>query len=108
MGLFDAAVPGRYESNPMLAVLENYVLDAIGKLEPEKAVTLNDIVCRTFGGTDWKKTIREQFGLPADADKQFKAAWKQAQEEADTKQEDVSAEQFARDIADDLAADTGN
>ena len=104
MGMFDDAIPDRYEKNPMLAILENYVLDAIGKLEPEKAVKLNEMICRTFGGTDWKKTLREQFDLPPDTDESIRLMWKQHLEEADVLQQggDLSPEDFARTTVDDM------
>ena len=92
----------------MLVVLENYVLDALGLLEPDKAAKLNDMICRTFGGKDWKATVREQFALPTDADQSLKNLWKQKQEEADAQQVDPPLpEDFARNIADDLIADLG-
>jgi hypothetical protein len=109
MGMLDdAALPDRYEHNPMLAVLENFILAAIDALAPEDEKKLAEIVNRTFGGTDWKKTIRDQFGMPPDADAQFRTAWKQRLEEAEMIQEECPPEQFAREVADDIVADTGN
>ena len=107
MGLLDEGVPNRYEHNPMLAVLENYVLDCIDKLEAEKGEKLGAILERTFGGSDWRKTVREQFGLPSDTAVQLRGAWKQRCEEAETMQAEVTPEQFAQEIADDLVADAG-
>jgi len=104
----ESSIPDRYEKNPMLVVLENYVLDALGLLEPEKSAKLNDMICRTFGGKDWKATVREQFALPKDTDQSLKNLWKQKREEADAQQVDPpSPEDFAREIADDLIADLG-
>jgi hypothetical protein len=108
MGLLDDAVPERYEKNPMLAVLENYVLDAIGKLEADKAEMLNKMICQTFGGTDWRKVVRDQFDLPRETEENLRAMWKQAQEEAEVEQEDLSAEEFARDVVDELFSDLGH
>ncbi len=104
MGIFDNPIPDRYEKNPMLAILENYVLDAIGKLDPEKVAKLNDMMCRTFGGTDWKKTLREQFDLPPDTDENIRLMWKQRLEEADALQQDgdLAPEDFARTTVDDM------
>ena len=107
----DSSIPDRYEKNPMLVVLENYVLDALGLLEPQKAARLNEMICRTFGGgggKDWKAIVREQFALPKDTDQSLKKLWKQKQEEADAQQVDRPLpEDFARQIADDLIADLG-
>jgi hypothetical protein len=100
-------IANRYEQNPMLVLIENYILDAIGMLEPEKAAKLQEIVCRTFGGKDWRKTIREQFGLPGDSATSLKALWKQRQEEAEVKQEELPPELFAQQVADGVVADMG-
>lgn len=102
------SIPDRYEHNPMLALVENYILDSIGLLPPDHAAKLNDIVCRTFGGTDWRKTLGDQLRLPPDTHATLKTLWKQRQEEADTKQEDLSPEQFAQQMADELMTDMGN
>jgi hypothetical protein len=102
------SIPDRYGHNPMLVLVENYILDAIGLLETKKADTLNVIVCRTFGGTDWRKTLASQLQLPADTPASLKKLWKQRQEEAAAKQEDLTPELFAQQIADELLADLGN
>jgi hypothetical protein len=108
MGMMDEAIPDRYEHNPMLAVLENYVLAAIDKLDPDKAKLLNEMICRTFGGTDWRHIIRAQFDLPKETDDNIRQLWKQRQEQADAAQEDLSADQFSQEIVDELFADLGN
>ena len=102
------SIPERYEHNPMLALVENYILDAISLLPAEQAAKLNDIVCRTFGGTDWRKTLRDQLQLPADTSASLKKLWKQRQEEAHAKQEDLTPELFAQQAADELFAGLGS
>jgi hypothetical protein len=104
----DEPIPDRYAQNPMLVLVENYVLDTIGKLEPEKVRRLEEIVNRTFGGTNWRATLRTQFQLPPDTDESLHMLWKQRQGEADLKQEDLTAEDFARDMADQFFADLGH
>ena len=101
------SIPDRYEHNPMLILVENYILDALGLLEPDKAAKLNEIITRTFGGTNWRTTIQEQFQLPPDTPTALKTLWQQRQEEADTKQEDLSPELFAQQIAVEFIADMG-
>lgn len=102
------SIPDRYEKNPMLVVLENYVLDAIGKLEPAKAARLNEMICRTFGGKDWKATIREQFALPRDTDETLRQLWKQKSEEAEaTQSEPPAPEDFARQSVDEMFTGLG-
>jgi len=103
----DPQIPDRYEHNPLLALVENYVLAAINKLEPDNAQKLNAIVCRTFGGTDWRATLRDQLNLPPDTDDTLRLLWTQRQEEAAATQQDLSPEQFAQSAADDLFSTFG-
>ena len=105
--MVENSIPERYEKNPMLAVVENYVLEAIGRLESQKAELLNAMICRTFGGTDWKATLRRHFDWPAETDENLRAMWKRRQGEAEAKQEDLTAEGFAREAADDMFAGLG-
>jgi hypothetical protein len=97
-------IPDRYEQNPMLVVLENYVLDTLGLLPAEQSQQLATILNRTFGGTDWKQTVREQFNMPADTDETLKLLWEQKQEEAEALQTDhtVEPEAFAREVVDEM------
>jgi hypothetical protein len=92
----------------MLVLVENFILDAIGKLEPEKAARLSEIVCRTFGGNDWRKALMQQLDLPPSTPADLAIAWKQRQAEADLKQEDLAPEDFARAAADQIFADMGS
>ena len=101
------SIPDRYEHNPMLALVENYILDAIGLLPPDQAAKLNAIVCRTFGGTDWRATLRTQFQLPPDTNTSLQTLWKQRQEESQATQQDLSPEQFAQKTADTLFTNLG-
>ncbi len=103
----EESIPDRYERNPMLVLVENFILDALGKLEPQKAARLNEIVNRTFGGTDWRATLRQQFALPADTEATLNQLWQRRQAEAELKQEDLAVEDFARETADGLFADMG-
>jgi len=103
MGMLDDAIPDRYEHNPMLIVVENFILDAIGQLAPEKEKQLSEILTRTFGGTDWRATVRNQMDLPPETAEQLQAEWQRYLAEADAKQEDaILPEDFARAIADEL------
>ncbi len=103
-------IPDRYEQNPMLAILENYVLDTLGLLPAEKSRQLALILNRTFGGTDWKKTLRDQFNMPPDTDDTLRLMWKQKQEEADALQTDneLAPEHFARDVVDEMFKGLGH
>jgi hypothetical protein len=96
----DNAIPDRYEKQPMLVIVENYVLDTLGLLEPDKAARLNDIVCRTFGGKNWRDTVRKEFRLGDDEG--LRQLWKQQLEEAEAAQVELAPDQFARDVADSI------
>ncbi|HVT81676.1 MAG TPA: hypothetical protein VHM90_13605 [Phycisphaerae bacterium] len=104
----ESSIPDRYEKNPMLVLVENYVLDAMGKLEAEKVAKLSEIVTRTFGGKDWRKALQSQLDLPADTPETVRQMWVQRQGEAEAKQEDLTAEDFAREMADQWFSDMGN
>jgi hypothetical protein len=101
------SIPDRYEKNPMLVVLENYVLDAIGLLPPDKSAKLNDMIGRTFGGTSWTATVREQFSLPPDTNEKLLLLWKQKTEEAEAQQHDLAPEDFARQAVDEMFTGLG-
>jgi hypothetical protein len=107
-------IPDRYEHNPMLVLVENYILDAIGVLEPEKAARLGQIVPRILPAagknppTDWRVILERHLDLPADTSTTLKTLWTQRQAEADLKQEDLTAEDFARQQADQLFAELGH
>jgi hypothetical protein len=101
-------IPDRYEKNPMLVLVENYIHHTLGKLDPPKVAKLNEIVCRTFGGKDWRQVIRQQFHLPPDADQTLLAVWKQRLEESDATQQELTPEDFARQQADQIFRDLGD
>jgi hypothetical protein len=56
----ESAEPGRYAGRPLLIVLENYVLDCIGEMPPDKQALVRSVVQRVWGGgDDWKATVRD-------------------------------------------------
>ncbi|MCL2641156.1 MAG: hypothetical protein FWD53_09955 [Phycisphaerales bacterium] len=96
-------IPDRYEDNPMLIIVENFILDAIGELDAEKEKRLSEMLCRTFGGMDWRAVVRGQMDLPVEIGEQLRVEWKRCLVESDVKQEDaIFPEDFARAIADEL------
>jgi hypothetical protein len=109
-------IPDRYEHNPMLILVENYILDAIGQLAPEKSARLNDIVPRILNpagaanpcADDWRTALQRRHAHPADPPPTRRSLWHQRQTEADLKQEDLTPEDFAREQADRLFADLGD
>ena len=60
------AEPERYRGRPLLILLENYVLDSIGELPPEKQQGVAHIVAQVFGGGEnksprWGNCRRTEF-----------------------------------------------
>ena len=93
--------PERYRGRPLLMVLENYVLAAIGELSAEQNAGLAQIVQRVFGGgDDWMRTVREQLRLGDSLDESLRRLW--ARNQATARQSDITLHpvQFAKMVAD--------
>jgi hypothetical protein len=112
MGLFDffrrspkpslaTAAGGRYVGRPLLILLENYVLSAIGSLAPDKDQLVASITQRMFGGgTDWCTTLRTTLQLGDSLDESLRRMWAENQQHAQQAGVALSPEEFARMIAD--------
>ena len=95
------AEPHRYAGKPLLILLENYVLDCIGELEPGKHAHLRSAVQKTFGGgEDWKLTLRNQLQLGEDLDHNLQDLWRRNQDIARQNNVALHPVQFAKMIAD--------
>ena len=95
------AEPERYKGRPLLIILENYILDCIGALEPERRQQVGAIVQRTFGGgADWKQTVRGVLHLGESLDEQLRRVWQQNQEIARGSETALHPVQFAKMVAD--------
>ncbi len=95
------AEPERYKGRPLLIILENYILDCIGALEPERQQQVRAIVQHTFGGgTDWKQTVRGVLHLGESLDEQLRRMWQQNQEIARANETMLHPMQFAKMVAD--------
>jgi hypothetical protein len=91
----------RYKGRPLLIILENYILDCIGALEPERQQQVGAIVQRTFGGgADWKQTVRGVLHLGESLDEQLRHMWQQNQELARANGTVLHPVQFAKMVAD--------
>jgi len=95
------AEPDRYVGRPLLIVLENYVLDCIGALEPDKQVLARSIVQRVWGGGDeWKATVRAQLKMEPSLDESLRGMWSRNQELAKQRDQSLHPIQFAKMIVD--------
>ena len=91
----------RYAGKPLLILLENYVLDCVGALPPEKQAGCRQIVERVYGpGPDWKLTLRNTLQLGDGLDDAFRQMWERNQEIARNAGTTLSPEDFARMVVD--------
>lgn len=112
MGLFDffrrspktslaTVAGGRYAGRPLLILLENYVLSAIGSLAPDKDQLVASITQRMFGGdADWRATLRTTLHFGDSLDDSLRQMWAENQQQAQQAGITLSPEEFARIIAD--------
>lgn len=93
--------PERYQGRPLLIVLENYVLAAIGVLPKDAEQRLTQLVRSVFGGDDdWKKTVRQQLDLSAEIDESFRELWQRNQAIARQDGIELHPVQFAKAVVD--------
>ena len=93
--------PDRYRGRPLLVVLENYVLAAIGELPPEKHGAVAKVVQTVFGGgADWMKTVRSQLQLGDSLDASLRGMWERNQATAAKNGITLHPVQFAKMVAD--------
>jgi len=100
------AEPERYQGRPLLIVLENYVLDCIGKLPPESSQKLAGLMQKALGGgPDWKQTLREMLHLDPSMDEELRKLW--IKNEALAKQDGTLLHpvQFAKMVVDENFAE---
>ena len=95
------AEPERYAGRPLLVVLENYMLDCIGELPPERQALARSVVQRVWsGGDDWKATVRKQLRLEATMDETLRGMWSRNQELAKQHNQPLHPIQFAKLVVD--------
>ena len=95
------AEPERYAGRPLLIVLENYVLDCIGELPPEKQALVRSVVQRTWGsGDDWRATVRAQLHLESNLDESLRGMWSRHREIAKQHSQSLHPIQFAKMVVD--------
>ena len=95
------AEPDRYQDKPLLIILENYILDCIGALAPDRQELVRGVVQRSFGGgADWKQTIRSMLQMDGSLDEQLREMWQQNQATAQAAGVELQPVQFAKMVAD--------
>lgn len=93
----------RYEREPMLLLIESYALDVIGALAHDKEIAVSKIVLRTFGGDDWRETLRKTMGWQPDVNANLLANWESAKRFAIEQGIDPDPVGFAQMAADELS-----
>jgi len=95
------AEPERYRGRPLLIVLENYVLAAIGVLPQDAHQRLAQLVKSVFGGDDdWQRTVRQQLELSEAIDESFRQLWDRNQAVAKEQEIELHPIQFAKMVVD--------
>jgi hypothetical protein len=91
----------RYEGRPLLLLVENYVLSAIGFLAPDSEQKVASVTQRVFGGgADWRSTVRSTLRLGDSLDQGLLQMWAKNQKIAKDAGVTLSPEDFARMVAD--------
>lgn len=89
----------RYHGKPLLRLIELYVIDSVGHLKPQDAVTLEAITPKlqelynTKG--DWRSAICKAMSFPESMNQNIKTLWAKNQKIAQEKGVSLSAEDFA-------------
>ena len=95
------ADPARYQGRPLLIVMENYVLDCIGELPPDKQDGIRKIVQTGWqGGPDWKKTVRKELHLQDSVDDDIRRMWENNKRIAKENNTALHPVQFAKMVVD--------
>lgn len=95
------AEPERYIGRPLLIVIENYILAAIGELPTERHAGLAKIVQTVFGGeSDWMETVRQQLQLGRGFNTNLQKMWQANQATAFQNGVTLHPIQFAKMVAD--------
>jgi len=101
-----SAEPDRYQGRPLLIVLENYVLECIGKLSPESSERLSGMMQQVFGGTkDWKQTLRDVLHLDPALDGELRDLWTKNEALARQNGIELHPVQFAKMVVDENFAE---
>jgi hypothetical protein len=96
----------RYQGRPLLVLLENYILAAIGALSNDKRSRVAKVVETTFGSEhEWMQTIRNQLDLDDQLDSDLNKMWVRNQEIALQNGVKLHPVQFAKMIVDQNFAD---
>ena len=91
----------RYEGRPLLILLENYVLAAIGELPADRSAGVGAMGRKRWGGDeDWRRPLRRELDLEDSLDEGLRTLWARNQAIATENGVELSPVEFARLVAD--------
>lgn len=89
----------RYDGKPLFRLIELYVLDAVGELQPADAQNLEAITPKLrelYGSTgDWRAAIAKALSFPDNMPDRIREMWTKNQEIASQNGTSLDAEDFA-------------
>ena len=92
--------------NPILRLLEAFVLDRIGELEPEAEAEARRLMKRAFGSSArWQSRLQRELGVTEAVNDQLRAMWKRAKAVAAEKGLTIEPAEFARMVVDENFAE---
>ncbi|HEY9104558.1 hypothetical protein [Chitinimonas sp.] len=93
----------RYKSNPIFVFFENYILDVIGQLPPEKSKAIQGMNLQKVFKTkasEWHQVMHETLGLSGTIDIAILDLWYRNKEALAAKGTDYAPQQFAVEFTD--------
>ena len=98
--------PGAPRRTPLFRLLESYVLDAIGELEPaDEAVTARTVRAVFQSKQPWREVLSEQFGFTEVLRDQLVTLWTEGQEAARAQGTELKPGAFATMVVDENFSD---
>jgi hypothetical protein len=96
------SVPERYRNRPLLVMVENYILDCIGELQPREQEAIARLVQHAIEpNADWRQTLRQYLHFDAAMDDELRNLWTTNRKIAAENDSELTAIHFARMIVDD-------
>jgi hypothetical protein len=96
-----ASQAARYDGKPLLVILDNFVLSAIGHTSPETEHRLIQVVNRVWPGAgDWKTRVCEQLQLAPNIEDELQALWRRNLQIAADAGAELSPQEFAVMVVD--------
>ncbi len=96
----NSETPTRYSGRPLIALLEMFVMESIGELDPKKRALAQVLVHRTWGEGDWLEVIRRELHLNDSIGEQLKKMWRNNKAIARQQNTTLTPEEYAKMVVD--------